>query len=99
MFSTSKISKLLLAGVLLGAGAAQAGSPSAAPEVPGAWYAERIETVPMARGAAGPVFPTAAYEHGPAGHHPLLSPTVARPTMAGGQRPFPASPNESGSFL
>ena len=93
--SNSKVSKLLLAALLLGAGAAQA-APSSAIEVPGAWYADQI--VPRdARGATQP-FPTAAYEHGPTVPE-YADTTRTRPSFAGNTPPFPSSPNESGSVL
>jgi hypothetical protein len=96
--SNRKLSKLLLAGLLLGAGAAQAAGPTSVSEVPGAWYADRIVTSDTARGAAQPVFPISVSEYGPIGHD-YVEPSRPRPSMAGRTLPFPASPNESGSHL
>jgi hypothetical protein len=93
--SNSKVSRLLLAALLLGAGVAQA-APSSAVEVPGAWYADQI-VVTDARGTTQP-FPTAAYEHGPTVAQTAET-TRIRPSFAGTTAPFPASPNESGSVL
>jgi hypothetical protein len=92
-----KFSKLLVAGLLLGASATQAAAPTSDSEVPAAWYASQIVTPQAARGAAQPVFPTASYEHGPAGDHYVdMQPSRTRPSIAGSTAPFPASPNESG---
>lgn len=96
--TNAKVSKLSLAVLLLGAGAAQAAAPMSVSEVPGAWYADRIAVSADARGATNPVFPAAAYEHGFT--VPLRTEhTRARPSVAGSATPFPASPNESGSVL
>ena len=97
--TNTTLSKLIFAGLLLGAGAAQAGAPVSAPEVPGAWYADRIQTADT-RGAEGPVFPTAGYEHGPIAPQYVAAPrTQTQPSVARTTSPFPSSPNESGSVL
>ena len=93
--SSSKVSKLLLAALLLGAGVAQA-APSSAIEVPGAWYADQI-VVTDTRGSTQP-FPAAAYEHGPTVPQ-YAETTRARPSFAGHTPAFPSSPNESGPVL
>jgi hypothetical protein len=96
----AKLSKLLFAGLLFGAGAVQAAAPSSVSEVPAAWYADEIRILEGARGAAHPVYPAAAYEHGSYGDQyvdtgrPRIEPSVAGRTI-----PFPSSPNESGSVL
>ena len=94
----SILSKLSIAALLLAAGAAQAAGPTSVSEAPAVWYAERIATTDDLRGAAAPVFPTAAYEHGT---------TVSRhvdvrrigPGIAGMTVPFPSSVNETGRIL
>jgi hypothetical protein len=92
------LSKLLIAGLLLGAGAAQAAGPTSVSEAPAAWYAERITTTDAARGAASPVFPAAAYEHGPTLQRSVAAPAPrTRPGLA--SIPFPTSVNETGSVL
>lgn len=99
--TTTTLSKLIFAGLLLGAGAgaAQAGAPVSVSEVPGSWYADRIQTVD-ARGAEGPVFPTASYENGPiAPQHVAVPRTQTQPSVAHTTSPFPSSPNETGSVL
>ena len=92
------LSKLVLAGLLLGAGAVQAAGPTSVSEAPAVWYAERITTADTARGAATPVFPAAAYEHGITIHRHVDAPRT-RPGIAGMTLPFPSSPNESGAAL
>ena len=95
----TKLSKVLLAGLLLGAGVAQAAGPTSVSEVPASWYADRIATSASALGAAQPVFPTAAYEPGLTGDHYVdVQPRRARPSL-GSALPFPASPNETGRVL
>jgi hypothetical protein len=91
-------SKLFLAALLLAAGAAQAAAPSSAIEIPAAWYADQIVVADAARGATQPVFPGAAYEHGPIGVQ-YAEPARLRSSIAGGTTPYPSSPNESGSVL
>ena len=96
----TKISKLLIAALLLGAGAAHAAGPASVSEAPGAWYADRIVTPASAPGAMAPIFPSAAYEHGPYGdHYAYPERALTRPTIARSTQPFPASPNESGATL
>ena len=98
--ANANVSKVLIAGLLLGASAAQAAAPTSVSEVPAAWYADQIRTTEPARGAAQPVFPTVAYEHGPNGHqYADVQPSRTRPSIAGSTVPFPASPNETGSVL
>jgi hypothetical protein len=92
------LSKLVIAGLLLGAGAAQAAQPTSVSEVPASWYANRIQTPASAQGAVEPVFPTAAYEHGPNGLQ-YAERVRTRPSVAGSTLPFPASPNETGRVL
>ena len=91
------LSKLLIAALLLGAGAAQAASPTSVSEAPAAWYADRIVTSDTARGAAAPTFPAAAYEHGTTVHRHADVPRI-RPEIAT-TLPFPSSPNETGRVL
>jgi hypothetical protein len=98
--ANTTLSKLVFAGLLLGAGAAQAAGPVSVSEVPGSWYADRIHSTTPITGAQQPLFPSAAYEHGtivPAD----VSVRSARPkpSVAGATSPFPSSPNESGSVL
>ena len=94
------LSKLLIGGLLLGAGAAQAAGPISVSEVPGSWYADRITTTQPLRGATEPVFPSAAYEHGPLPYRNVeVQLPRTRPTVAGAIVPFPASPNETGPVL
>jgi hypothetical protein len=91
---------MIFAGLLLAAGAAQAGAPVSVPDVPGSWYADRIQTAADARGAEGPVFPTASYEHGPIVPERVAVPRAKpQPSVAGSTSPFPSSPNETGSVL
>ena len=98
--ANTTLSRLLIGGLLLGAGAVQAAGPVSVSEVPGAWYADRIGTADPQRGATQPVYPSSAYEHGP-----LLQRDVdvqrprIRPSISGSTLPFPASPNETGSVL
>jgi hypothetical protein len=98
--SNTVFPKLLFATLLLGASAAQAAYPTSVSEVPRSWYADEIRTAEPATGAAHPVFPSAAYEHGPNGHrYAEAEPTRTQPSLAGSAAPFPSSPNESGSVL
>ena len=53
--ANTTLSKLLFAGLLVGAGAAQAAGPVSVSEVPGAWYADRIQATTPATGAEHPV--------------------------------------------
>ena len=92
-----KLSKVLFAGLLLTAGAAQAAAPKSVSEAPGAWYADQIVTSDLARGAAQPVFPTAAYEHGFTGRS-YVQESRTQPGIAGSTSSFPTSVNET-SFL
>lgn len=95
--TNAKLSKVLVAALLLGAGAVHAAAPSAV-EVPGAWYADQIRVDADVRTAATPMFPSAAYEHGLTA--PFRADSVRmRPSIAGSTSPFPASPNETGSML
>jgi hypothetical protein len=91
-------SKLVFAGLLLGADAVQAAGPTSVSEAPAAWYADRIVTSDTARGAAAPVIPAAAYEHGTTVNSQVDAPRT-RPGIAGMTLPFPSSPNESGAVL
>jgi hypothetical protein len=94
------LSRLLIGGRLLGAGAAQAAGPTSVSEVPASWYADRISKTEALRGATQPVFPSAAYEHGPLVERDVdVQRTRTRPSFAGVTVPFPASPNETGPVL
>src|SRR5690242_13799390 len=96
----STISKLIFAGLLLGAGAAQAAGPASVSEVPGSWYADRIQAANPLTGAQQPVVPAAAYEHGttaPA-YAGARSAGTGR-SVAGAGSTFPSSPNETGRVL
>jgi hypothetical protein len=95
--SKANASKLWFIAALLTSGAAQAAAPVSVSEVPAAWYADRIVFTDMS-GAAHPVFPSAAYEHGPTVQHQAL-PTRTRPSLTGMTASFPASPNETGPVL
>jgi hypothetical protein len=97
--SNSNLSKVLIAGLLLGAGAVQAAVPASVSEVPGAWYADQITTAPATRGATNVTYPSAAYEHGAYGQHAEVNATRTQPSIAGRVIPFPSSPNESGPVL
>ena len=98
--SNANLSRLLFAGLLLGAGAAQAAAPTSVSEVPAAWYADQIRIAEPVQGAASPVFPTAAYEHGSYGHpYADTGRTRTQPSVAGPTIPFPSSPNESGAVI
>ena len=47
-----------------------------------------------------PVYPTAAYEHGPLPYRGVeMRSPLKRPSIAGSIVPFPASPNETGPLL
>ena len=64
-----KLVAIVIAGLLVGAGTAQAAGtafPSSAIEVPSSLYAETLqhETARALTGAAQPVFPSVAMEHG-----------------------------------
>jgi hypothetical protein len=96
--TTTHLSKVLVAGLLFAAGGVHAAGPASVSEAPAAWYADQIATATNARGAADPVFPTAAYEHGPKGQVYAES-ARTRPSVAGTTVPFPASPNESGVVI
>jgi hypothetical protein len=98
--SNTNLSRLLFAGLLLGAGAAQAAAPASVSEVPAAWYADQIRITETASRAVNPAFPTAAYEHGSYGHEYVeTGRTRTEPSVAGRTIPFPSSPNESGVVL
>jgi hypothetical protein len=98
--ANTTLSQLIVAGLLLGAGAAQAGAPVSVSEAPAFWYANRIQTAADARGAESPVFPAAAYEHGPVGPERVAIPrTRTQPSVARSTSPFPSSPNETGSVM
>jgi hypothetical protein len=98
--SNVNLSKLLVAGLLLGAGAAQAAVPTSVSEVPAAWYADQITTPASTRGATNVTYPTAAYEHGAYGQeHVEVNRTSTQPSVASRIIPFPSSPNESGPVL
>ena len=98
--ANTTISTLVFAGLLLAAGAAQAGGPASVSEAPPFWYADRIQTMADARGAASPVYPTSSYEHGPiAPDHVAAPSTRIQPSVARSTSPFPSSPNETGSVL
>jgi hypothetical protein len=98
--ANTTLSRLLIGGLLLGAGAAQAAGPTSISEVPGSWYADRYTTTQPARGATQPIFPTAAYEHGPLVQRDVeVQRTRTRPSIASSIVPFPASPNETGPVL
>jgi hypothetical protein len=95
-------STIVIAAILLAAGAAQAAGtfPVSVPDVPAAWYADRIE-----RGDASPTlatqspFPSAAREHGTA-HDTAQTSSAVAPSIARGVTPgFPTSINETGSVL
>ena len=93
--SKLQIAKTLVAGLLLGAGAAQAAAPSSVDEVPAAWYAEHI--VVGAHTATNVSFPAAAYEHGPT--IPFAGLPATRPSIAGGRVTPPSSAQENGPKL
>jgi hypothetical protein len=98
--ANTTLSRLLIGGLLLGAGAAQAAGPISISEVPASWYADRISTTEPLRGATQSVFPSGAYEHGPIiQRNADVQRSRTRPSVAGSTVPFPASPNESGSIL
>jgi hypothetical protein len=92
--------KVFIAGLLLGAGSVQAASafPSAAEEVPAAWYAHTIQTAPaQATSAPHAAFPAAALENG-SSHETYVE---ARPSRIGAgimgaiRAMFPSSANET----
>ncbi len=101
-----RIAGVVVAGLLLGAGAVNAAGsafPSAANEFPLSLYTEmgRNATGPSKSGATGPVFPSAAIEHGPgnSAYEParVRSAWSIAPSIAGNQSsPFPYSVNETG---
>ena len=98
--SNAKLSRLLIAGLLLGAGAVQAATPTSVSEVPAAWYADEIRINDAASGATAPVVPAAAYEHGPyRTHYADVQRTRTEPSVAGSTTPFPSSANETGALL
>jgi hypothetical protein len=98
--ANTTFSKLLIGGLFLCAGAAQAAGPVSVSEVPGAWYADRISTAQPLRGATAPVYPSSAYEHGPLLQRDAdVQRSRTRPSIAGSTVPFPASPNETGPVL
>ena len=98
--ANTNLSKLLVAALLLGTGVAQAAGPVSVSEVPASWYADRITTTAPLRGATSPVYPSAAYEHGPLVQHDVdVQRPRIRPSISGSTLPFPASPNETGSVL
>jgi hypothetical protein len=98
--ANTTFSKLLIGGLFLCAGVAQAAGPVSVSEVPASWYADRISITHSGSGASQPVFPSAAYEHGPLVQHDAdVQRSRTRPSIAGSTVPFPASPNETGSHL
>ena len=98
--SNANLSRLMLAGLLLGAGAAQAAFPASVTEVPAAWYADQIQTPEHVGSAANVGYPAAAYEHGSYGDGFVTARTTrTQPSLAGRTIPFPSSPNESGPVL
>jgi hypothetical protein len=98
--ANTTLSRLLIGGLLLGAGAAQAAGPISVSEVPASWYADRITKTAPLGGATQPVYPTAAYEHGPLPYRGVdVEVPRTRPSVAGSSVPFPASPNETGRVL
>ena len=92
------LSKLFVAALLLGAGAAQAAGPASVSEAPAAWYADRVVTGASTPAASTAVFPAAAYEHGT-----TLSRSAAveraRPGIAAMTPPYPTSARENGAVL
>jgi hypothetical protein len=98
--SNANLSRFLVAGLFLGAGAVQAAVPASVSEAPGAWYADQITTSQSTRGATTLAYPTAAYEHGAYGQQEVeVTQTLTRPSIAGPSIPFPSSVNETGSVL
>ena len=100
--SKSKLAGIVVAGVLMGAGIANADSvfPSSANEVSPIGLVQQNDGAGYARtGAMEPIFPTAAFEHGPARESANARPAGTRPTMATGSSVFPNSAHENGPSL
>ena len=98
--SKRKLATVVITGLFLGTGAAQAFAfPSAAQEFSASLYVQgsRGATHSASAGATRPVFPTAAKEHGPALEYVEVRATQIRPSLAGGASVFPLSVNETGS--
>jgi hypothetical protein len=101
--SNARPSTILIAAILSAAGAAQAAGtfPVSVPDVPAAWYADRIER----RVDASPTlatqspFPSAAREHGTAHDTAQTSSAVAPSIARGLTLGFPTSINETGPVL
>ena len=100
MFKPS-FAKVIIAGLLLGAGSVHAASPfpSSVEDVPAAWYAHTIQTPPVrAASAARDAFPSSAQEHG-SSHTTYVE---ARPSRIGEsimsaiRAMFPSSTSETG---
>jgi hypothetical protein len=102
-----KLAGVIVAGLLLGAGAAQAGEspfPYSVQEVPAAWYADRIpdRVIQSASGPSSSTFPSSVADAGPnyvvrpeatrAVSHAAVSNIQARVTVS----PFPSSVSETG---
>jgi hypothetical protein len=88
---------------MLAAGVANAQSvfPSSSNEVSPTGYVQNVEGISHAgMGAAQPVYPTAAIEHGPV-REVMVAPrsTGARPSMATSTSAFPTSARETGPSL
>ena len=93
-----KLVSIVIAALLVGAGAARAGgitTPSSVSEVPPSLYADTLPhaTSRNVTGAAHPIFPTAAFEHGPAYDSNVQVRRVGpSPSAAGSSTPvFPGS--------
>jgi hypothetical protein len=103
VMSKSKLAGIVVAGVLMGAGIANAESvfPSSANEVSPTGLVQHLDgTGSAASGAMEPIFPTAAIEHGPAREVSVHARSAGtRPTMATGRSSFPSSAHENGPSL
>ena len=98
--SKSKLAGVVVAGLLLSAGAVNAASvfPSSANEVSPTGLTQNIEG--LATSATLPMVPSAAYEHGPLRDVQVTArSTGARPSIAGMISPYPSAARETGSSL
>jgi hypothetical protein len=101
--SKRKLAGVIVTGLLLSAGAVNAASPfpSSTNEVSPTGYVQNVDGPSRTdMGAAQPVFPTAAIEHGPQREvYVDVRSAGARPSIAGARTPFPVSVSETGSNL
>ena len=94
-----KVANVVIAGLLLSAGAANAASvfPSSTNEVSPTGYALGIEgTMQASTGATHPVFPSAAIEQSGVRESYVGAIRGVRPSVAGTASVFPISVNETG---